>query len=201
MKAARFALAVARPRAFCPDKVLDAARGAFEAHGYEATSVQNLVDATGLSRSSLYAAFGDKHRLYLAALDRYGQDRGAERACAFADAATPLDGIRLYLDAVAAGRGCFAVAAAAERAGTDPDTAARAVQGWTASVATFADALRRAQATGHLPAHRDADALGATLAATVYGLRGMQSAGADAEACRTVARTAFEALVDAGRGA
>ena len=188
---------MARPRAFCPDHVLDAARGAFEARGYEATSVQNLVDATGLSRSSLYAAFGDKHRLYLAALDRYGKGRGDELSCAFAGAATPLDGIRLYLDAVAAGHGCFAFTAAAERAGSDPDTAAIAARGWAAMAATFADALREAQATGHFARDRDADALGATLAATVYGLRGMQTAGAGPAACATVARTAFEAFVGA----
>ena len=188
---------MARPRAFDPDCALDAALGVFETHGYEATSVQDLVDATGLSRSSLYATFGDKHRLYLAALDRYGRAGGDLLQRLVADAARPLDGVRAYLDASAANRGCFAFNAAAERAATDPDTAARASTGWCNLQATFAGALRDAQSAGDLPADRDAEALASTLAATVYGLRGMQNAGAPQAACEQVAATAFEALVGA----
>ncbi len=186
---------MSRPRAFDPDCVLDAARGVFETHGYEAASVQDLVDATGLSRSSLYAAFGDKHGLYLAALDRYSCAGGDALAQTVAAAAAPLDGIRAYLALVAEGGGCFLVNAAAERAATDPDTAGRAAEAWNRLHAAFADALRAAQADGALAPERDADALAATLGATVYGLRGMQSAGAPPEARVVVAETAFAALV------
>ena len=44
---------------------------AFWAKGYEATSLADLMDATGLHKGSLYQAFGDKHTLFLQALDRY----------------------------------------------------------------------------------------------------------------------------------
>lgn len=186
---------MARPRAFDPNCALDAALGAFGRHGYEATSVQDLVDATGLSRSSLYATFGDKHRLYLAALDRYGRTGGDHLKRLVAEAPDPLAGIRAYLDASATSRGCFTFNAAAERAATDPDTAARASTSWCGLQSTFAHALRQAQSAGDLPAERDSEALATTLAATVYGMRGMQNAGAPRTACEQVAATAFEALV------
>ncbi|MBS0478290.1 MAG: TetR/AcrR family transcriptional regulator [Proteobacteria bacterium] len=59
-----------RPRKFDPADALKAASERFRTHGYAATSLDDLVEATGLARPSLYAAFGDKRALYLAALDR-----------------------------------------------------------------------------------------------------------------------------------
>ena len=59
-----------RPRGFDSGEVLGAATERFRTHGYAGTSLDDLVDATGLQRPSLYAAFGDKRALYLATLDR-----------------------------------------------------------------------------------------------------------------------------------
>ncbi len=59
-----------RPRTFDPADALKAASERFRTRGYAGTSLDDLVDATGLARPSLYAAFGDKRALYLAALDR-----------------------------------------------------------------------------------------------------------------------------------
>jgi AcrR family transcriptional regulator len=59
-----------RPRGFDPADALKAASERFRTRGYAGTSLDDLVEATGLARPSLYAAFGDKRALYLAALDR-----------------------------------------------------------------------------------------------------------------------------------
>lgn len=59
-----------RPRSFDANDALKAASERFRTHGYAGTSLDDLVDATGLARPSLYAAFGDKRALYLAALGR-----------------------------------------------------------------------------------------------------------------------------------
>ena len=59
-----------RPRGFDPGEALKAASERFRTHGYAGTSLDDLVDATGLQRPSLYAAFGDKRAIYLATLDR-----------------------------------------------------------------------------------------------------------------------------------
>jgi len=59
-----------RPRGFDAGEVLGAATERFRTRGYAGTSLDDLVDATGLQRPSLYAAFGDKRALYLATLER-----------------------------------------------------------------------------------------------------------------------------------
>ena len=66
---------MARPREFDEDEVLDKALDAFWARGYEATSLADLMAATGLAKGSLYKGFGDKRSLFLRALERY-LDRG-----------------------------------------------------------------------------------------------------------------------------
>ena len=60
-----------RTREFCPDDALDKAMHVFWAKGYFGTSIEDLVSATGVSRYGLYGEFGDKHGLFLAALERY----------------------------------------------------------------------------------------------------------------------------------
>ena len=62
---------MARPRKFAEGEVVTAARDEFWTRGYAATSVDDLTAATGLGKGSLYGAFGDKHGLYLRALDDY----------------------------------------------------------------------------------------------------------------------------------
>jgi TetR/AcrR family transcriptional repressor of nem operon len=62
---------MARPREFDEGSVLDAAVQCFWARGYEATSVRDLIETTGIAGASLYNAFGDKRSLYRRALDHY----------------------------------------------------------------------------------------------------------------------------------
>src|SRR5436309_13794687 len=62
---------MARLREFDYEKVLDRALGLFWRGGYEATSLDDLLDEVGLSKSSFYGAFGSKHEILLACLDRY----------------------------------------------------------------------------------------------------------------------------------
>ena len=62
---------MARPRTFNPDDVLDAARDVFWRKGYQGTSLDDITAETGLTKPSLYAAFGDKSSLFLTILDRY----------------------------------------------------------------------------------------------------------------------------------
>src|SRR5262245_66574327 len=69
-----------RPRAYDPDVALARAIEGFWQAGYAATSLDDLSEATGMNRPSLYGAFGDKHDLYLRALARYWElSRGAMR--------------------------------------------------------------------------------------------------------------------------
>ena len=60
---------MARPREFDEGVVLDAAVQCFWAHGYEAASVKDLMERTGLTAASLYNAYGDKRAMFRTALD------------------------------------------------------------------------------------------------------------------------------------
>src|ERR1700683_473174 len=61
---------------FNRNEVLDRAMEMFWRYGYQATSIQDLVDATGVNRGSLYTTFGDKRRFFLAVLERYAEQFG-----------------------------------------------------------------------------------------------------------------------------
>lgn len=194
---------MARPRSFDPDHALDAAQGVFRAKGYEAASVQDLVDATGLSRSSLYAAFGDKHGLYLAVLDRYAE-RGRQSLRDLCGCSSPLGALRSYLSHVAAESaaggpvplGCLLTNVAAERASCDPDTARRAADARRAMAQTFVRLVQDAQAAGEVASDRDAQTLAHFLTGTVYGLHSLKKAGAGADELAAVVETTVAAVAD-----
>ena len=190
-----------RTKAFDPDAALDRAVELFWARGYEAVSVQDLVDHLGISRSSLYQTFGDKQALYLAALDRYRQQDAAGAALLREAEADPLGALRRYFQAVldescddAARRGCFLANAAVERGPTDPETARRAEAALAGLQQTFERVVRRAQETGALAADRDPQALGRFLASAVYGLRATARLGPPRAALQDVADETLRAL-------
>jgi TetR/AcrR family transcriptional repressor of nem operon len=168
---------MARPREFDSDAALENAMHVFWAKGYQATSLDDLCLATGLGRSSLYAAFGDKRGLYLRSLDRY-EEAGVGRI-AKALARPPLrKALAAFLDRVITdivagpGRsGCFIGNCAAELAHGDRAAAARVRRSLERVQATFRDALVRARARGEIAANSDVDALARFLVAGTQGLR------------------------------
>lgn len=193
---------MARPRTYDRDAVLDRALTAFEVKGYEAVSLQDIVDVTGLSRSSLYAEFESKHGLYLAALDRYRAQGVAELDALFAQAPTALGGIAAYLDVVAAGAstgaeppaaGCFMTNAAVEVAARDAETASRARVALDGLIDAFTRQVARAQREGDVPAAHTPERV-LDLVTTVYGLRAMSKSGLPRDVAAQVAKAALGRL-------
>jgi AcrR family transcriptional regulator len=119
-----------RPRAFEPDVALGKAMDTFRDGGFAATSLDDLSEAMGINRPSLYGTFGDKRELFLKAYDRYR----AEMAAKFAHAFDPKLTLRQMLEAIYATaldvylagdkgpRGCFTVMTATSEAMADPDS-------------------------------------------------------------------------------
>lgn len=70
---------MARPREFDEQTVLDAVVGCFWRSGYQATSIRDLIEKTGVTGASLYNAFGDKRALYERALAHYVEDNISDR--------------------------------------------------------------------------------------------------------------------------
>src|SRR5216117_2500540 len=73
MKKKKSGAPMGRPRAFDVDKALERALRMFWRKGFEGTSLSDLTAAMGINRPSLYAAFGNKEKLFRKALDRYGE--------------------------------------------------------------------------------------------------------------------------------
>ncbi len=69
-------MAMGRPREFDIDEALDCALHVFWSKGYEGTSIAELTEAMGITRPSLYAAFGNKEELFRKALDKYVEGPG-----------------------------------------------------------------------------------------------------------------------------
>jgi TetR/AcrR family transcriptional repressor of nem operon len=119
---------MARPREFDEQAVLDQTTQRFWSKGYEATSMRDLADSTGVTTASLYNAFGDKRALYRLVLDRYV--RLALTACAeiFGEERPAVGALERYFDALieealadALQKGCFVVNTALEVAPHDAD--------------------------------------------------------------------------------
>jgi len=117
---------MARPREFDEGAVLDAAVMCFWKHGYEATSVRDLVAQTGITAASLYNAFGDKRALYQKALDHYVEASVADRIrrC---EVLPPRQAIEAFLEDIVERslndrdrKGCMLVNAALDVAPHDP---------------------------------------------------------------------------------
>jgi TetR/AcrR family transcriptional regulator, transcriptional repressor for nem operon len=111
---------MARPREFDEQTVLEAATAAFWAKGFEGTSTRDLTACTGLTPSSLYAAFGDKQTLFRRALDHY-LGTLHDRMRRFETALPPAQAIAAFFEAVIERsvadklrRGCMLVNAALE---------------------------------------------------------------------------------------
>ncbi len=146
-----------RPRSFDVDAAVERAMNVFWSRGYHATALPDLLRATKLSRGSLYAAFGDKHSLFLRALDRYIADALMRMDSEFDPSREPIDGLRAYLagyvdrtSGANGRRGCLLVATAMELAGQDAEVGRRVAGFFKAMEARVADALSRAKAAGRL---------------------------------------------------
>src|ERR1700733_563742 len=117
---------MARTKDFDETQVLAKAIKLFWQKGYNGTSMQDLVDALGISRSSLYDTFGDKHQLYIKALESYEQAETAKRNKALDKSIPARTAIRQLLDYTLQDlisdkqhKGCFLTNAAVENAALD----------------------------------------------------------------------------------
>ena len=167
-----------RPRSFDAEAAVERAMGVFWSRGYHATALPDLLRATRLSRGSLYAAFGDKHSLFLRALDRYIADAVTRMDIELDPRKEPLDGLRAYLagyldrtSGAHGRRGCLVIATTMELAGHDPDVNRRIGSFFKVMEARLADALSRAKAAGKLADGVDPATAARILVCFVEGLR------------------------------
>jgi AcrR family transcriptional regulator len=187
---------MARPRQFDEERVLRAIREQFWDAGYAATSLEDLMRVSGLGKGSLYAAFGDKHQLFLRALRSY-TDAGTSRLRKKLDAAPrALDALRAFVmaavsdpDGAAARRGCLMANSTCELATADTEILAEAGRHYETITALIAECVVRAQSEGDLPSDADPIETARALLAAQQGLVFMGRTGLDIDKLTSIARS------------
>lgn len=192
---------MARPKTFDRDEVLDRAMRVFWRQGYEATSIQDLVCATGINRASMYDTFGDKRGLFLASVDRYVNAISAMRLGALDEPGPALPALRRFFDdlvrfSVGEGRrlGCLMTNTSVELAPHDEEVADLMGQALGRVEEAFFRLLTRAEAQSEISPGRDLRALARFLLVTLNGLRVLARAKPEEAALRDVVETALGAV-------
>jgi TetR/AcrR family transcriptional regulator, transcriptional repressor for nem operon len=166
---------VPRTKEFETGDALDAAMQLFWRKGYAATSLRDLLDGMGIGYGSFYNAFGDKHALFLASLDRFRELRTSWIDEVLEDSG--LGGIEEVFRRTVDGlvgfeprRGCLLANTAVELGPHDAEVAAKISRYVRHTEAVFERAVIRAQEAGEIPADRDPRAMACFLVNTLHGL-------------------------------
>ncbi|MFJ7150319.1 TetR/AcrR family transcriptional regulator [Streptomyces sp. NPDC100445] len=191
---------------FDPDTALETVVRLFWRQGVASTGIQDIVAATGLNRSSLYATFGGKQELYLAALRRYLEQRSQPMFRRLAEDERGLSAVAEFFDGLIEARcsgeyarwGCMVSNAHAGADQGDRDVRAVLDQHHQELRDAMYAALVTAEAEGELAAGADPAAAADLLTLLAYGVNLRSRAGADARALR---RTVTAALASLGHPA
>lgn len=190
---------MARGKTFDPDQAVATAMEVFWAHGYAGTTPQQLVDALGIGRGSLYNAFHSKHALFELALRRY-HEQVTVRLIELLDGPGPArERLRAALDLVVTAargdrRGCLMTNTAIEFAERDEVINHLVRRTFERLEAAFRGAIEEGQRAGEIDANADASALAAFFLTTINGIRVLAKADPDPRRLAALTETALRAL-------
>ena len=167
-----------RPRAYDPETAMAQAMAVFWNAGYAATSLDDLVAATGMNRPSLYGAFGDKHTLYRTLLHRYRRIArdGMKNALRYDLPIRPAlhrvyqSALALYLPRSAKQRGCFLIGTAVTESVNDAQVRKDLAEGLDEIDDAFEARLRAAREAGEISRSLDPATLAKMASAALYSL-------------------------------
>lgn len=190
-----------RKKEFDEYQVLHRAMEIFWHKGYEATSVQDLVDQMGINRGSLYGTFTDKRALFLAAIQYYDQTIVTGVVRVLHSPGSPRQAIVDYIRGVAERaadggdrEGCFLTNSAVEVAPHDPEAEQRLQASLQRIEAAFLDALVAARAQGEIKTRRDLRDVARFLTSSIQGIRVMARVNTDRNSLRAIADIIVSAL-------
>src|SRR5271170_6707442 len=193
---------MARPREFDEVTALEAAIECFWHRGYEATSVRDLADKMGISAPSLYNAYGDKHALFVRALEHYLDTSTRARIKRLEDTLPPKQAIRQFFEEIIKRsvndrerRGCFLINSALEVAPHDKELGALIADRLAEIEAFFYRSVNAAQAKGTVPRNRTAKDVARLLLGVLLGIRVLARSKPERALLEGVARPAL-ALLD-----
>jgi TetR/AcrR family transcriptional regulator, transcriptional repressor for nem operon len=192
---------MARPREFDVEAVLREAMNVFWEKGFDGASFADIEERTGVKKASLFAAYGDKHSLFLKALQSY-QEMGRDMARRQLAASSPKVAIRKWFAAWAAidrqddcvRRGCFQVNAVVERARHDAEVLALSREHTSLLLDIVAEVVKRGQKAGEFRTDVPASALAKFLVTSLHGLSVASKAGLSGQDIDRVADITLSAL-------
>lgn len=190
---------MARTKEFDRERALERAMQVFWTKGYAATSLDDLLEATGIGRQSLYDTFGSKRALFGEAIQRYA-DRGTAQHACIATSDSPRRAIRELFEQIidegpaAQRRGCFGVNTTVELAPHDPDIAKLIAARQRALEDHLYAGIERAKQLGEVPRGKDSRGLARFLVGALQGLRVAATADPGSSALRDIVRITLEAL-------
>jgi len=195
-----------RPRAYEPDVALGKALDLFRRQGFAATSLDDLSEATGMNRPSLYGAFGDKRELYIKSYQRYREEARASMVEIFRQEMPVRQrlerifaaALNIYLSGETGPRGCFTVVTAASEAVGDPEIRAMVLDGLTELDKAFTNCFRRAKETGELPESADPAALAQVASSTVHSIAIRSRARVSRKDLEAIVKGAIDVMVGSG---
>ncbi|AKK01015.1 MULTISPECIES: TetR/AcrR family transcriptional regulator [Pseudomonas] len=174
---------MSRPQTFNTQEALHKAMVVFWRKGYEATSITDLLGATGLSKSSLYATFGGKRELFIMAFDAYRRERAKDMHRALQDGPARLSIESFFrslfadLNDPSESHGCMSINQAVEMAAHDLDVRQRVMEDFRLIEEALERAIERGQQDGSLGSNRNARELARLLVLAFPGLQVMARAG------------------------
>jgi TetR/AcrR family transcriptional regulator, copper-responsive repressor len=195
-----------RPRAYEPEVALGKALDLFRKQGFAATSLDDLSEATGMNRPSLYGAFGDKRELYIKSYQRYREEARAAMVEIFRQE-MPVrqrlerifaSALNIYLSGEAGPRGCFTVVTAASEAVSDPDIRAMVLDGLTELDKGFTNCFRRAKDNDELPESADPVVLAQIASATIHTIAIRSRARVSRKDLEAIVKGAIDMMLGAG---
>lgn len=192
---------MARPKEFNQIDVLQKAMLQFWRKGYFQTSMQDLVDTMGINRASLYAAFTDKHQLYLTCLERYRQQDMDEILEIFNKNETAKAFFNILFDNVIVGltddtdrKGCFLTNATLELLPDDVDVQNLVNLNLTFLHEIFEAVLLNSKKVGELNVNKDIKQTADFLINNMYGLRMVGKANPNLTVLNNIKNTALSIL-------
>tara|TARA_B100000315_G_C14595513_1_gene598851 strand:- start:1397 stop:1978 length:582 start_codon:yes stop_codon:yes gene_type:complete len=182
-------------------EVVDVATYVFWDRGYAGTSVENLVEATGLHRRSMYGEFGDKAGLFLACIDHYGNTTWKNLISMLLVLPGGLKNIGVFFrDRVDYAvpetcRGCLFVNTIIEKSSVSSNALEKVCGYFDLLEEAFFSCLVAAQASGHIPAHKNCRILAKYLTHFFEGLMVEGKANRDRDSLAFAAQIAIESII------
>ena len=192
---------MARTKDFDEDEVLKKAMNLFWHKGYNGTSMQDLVDGLGISRSSMYDTFGDKHTLFIRALENYKKIATNEMKTLVDNASSAKETIRRMFEYIIAEllsdkqhKGCFLVNAGVEMAPHDAEVNKMLCENDRQLEHYFNEAIKKGQNSGEISNEQSSHALAQFILNTIKGMRVTAKSAADKKVFKDIVEVTMKVL-------